>query len=142
MAKTQKTLGPRVEEKNADWLNRTFGSTNAGAEYILAAIPALYARTTSDIKKRLSAEELYLIIDVHNGMMLIPGMAGQHIIPSCIDSMELDGTDDKWGVDRNTLSLHLHGLTILERACLEIWAAAFWEQHDQPEALSLETYVA
>lgn len=141
MAKTQKTLGPRVQGTTADWLNRTFGSTNAGAEYLLAALPALYARTISDIKKQFSAPELYLIIDVHNGMMLSPGLAGQHIIPSCIDSMELDGTGEKWGIGRR-FSDKLVKLSLLERACLEIWAAAFWEQHDQPEALSLETYVA
>ena len=142
MAKKQKTLGPRVTVEAADWYKTAFGSHNAGAEYILAAVPILYTRTVKDAKARFTPSERSLIIDVANGMMRNPGMAGQHIVASCTDSMHLDATDEKRQVDRVFMTQKLNALTLFERACIEIWACAFWEQHDQPDALSLETYIA
>jgi len=142
MAKKQKTLGPRVTETAADWYKTSFGSHNAGAEYVLAAFPALYARTIKEAKAFFSPNEKKLIIDVANGMMLNPAMAGQHIVASCTDSMDLDGTDEKWQIDRVFMVSKLSQLSLFERACLEIWAQAFWEQHGTENAIPLETYTA
>jgi hypothetical protein len=142
MAKKQKTLGPRVSEGAADWYKASFGNHNAGAEYVLAAFPALYARTIIDMKKIFTASELSLFIDIHNSATLTPAMAGQHIIASCEDSIDLDNYDEKWEIDPDSIRQKLYSTSIFERACLEIWATAWWEQHDTPGAIPLETYTA
>ena len=119
-------IGARITDQTAEFLRSTFGSVNAGGEYIAAAFPSLYQRTIRDMRGLFAAEELSLMIDGHNGTILNPSMAGQHLEISVRDSMELDGTDKKWGVDRKALMDRIRPLSLFGRACLEIWACAYW----------------
>jgi len=120
-------LGPRISDTAATWLSAHFSTRNAGAEYILEAFPELYRRVLRDLKGRFTPGELSLLLDVMNGHMLTPQLAGQSLIISCVDSMALDGTDTKWGVDAQGFADSLQGCRPFELACLEIWAQAFWE---------------
>jgi hypothetical protein len=132
-------IGPRISESAGAWLGQNFSSRNAGAEYVLEAFPECYRRTMYDLKGRFSAGELSLLIDTFNSTMLSPRLAGQHLALSAHDSMILDGTDQKWSVDREGFEAKIAALSFFECAALEIWVKAFWEQHEKN---NLEEYVA
>ena len=108
------------------------GSVQAGALYVLDAFPALYQRTLADMRGTFSEAELSLILDIHNGTLLTPGIAGQHIGIAVRDSIELDGSDSKWEIDGNALLGKIEPLPIFARACLELWAVGYWEDSDRP----------
>ncbi|NTW34544.1 MAG: hypothetical protein HGB17_00115 [Syntrophobacteraceae bacterium] len=133
-------IGARITDQTAEFLRSTFGSVNAGGEYIAGAFPALYQRTIRDMRGLFASGELSLMIDCHNGTILNPSMAGQHLEISVRDSMELDGTDKKWGVDRKGLLDQIRRVRLFDRACLEIWACAYWSSG--PGDLSLSEYIA
>jgi hypothetical protein len=128
-------LGPRVSDSAAAWLEYNFSSRGAGAEFVLEAFPELYRRALHSLKGRFSAGELSLMVDMLNATWIMPNLAGQHLEICASDSMALDGTDVKWGVDRAPFLAKIKALSLFERACLEIWCRAFWEQdtHDNLE---------
>jgi hypothetical protein len=135
-------IGPRISDSARAFYAETFDNANAGAEYALEMIPILYRVTLArELKGRFTAGELSLILDVSNGLMLTPEIAGQQIVPSVVDSMMLDGTDKKWEVNQQSFSEKLVDLTLGQAAVLEIWAAAFWVQHDRKGAKTLEDWV-
>ncbi len=70
--------------------------------------------------------ELKLIVDVFNGTALTAGIAGQHLLLSCSDGIELNNLDAKWDVDRKAFLEKLQSLSVFQAACLEIWANGFW----------------
>lgn len=119
-------IGARITDQTAEFLRSTFGSVNAGGEYIAGAFPALYQRTLRDLRGIFSVDDLSLMIDCHNGSVLIPGMAGQHLEIAVRDSMELDDIDAKWGVDRKKMMDRIRQLNLFDRSCLEIWSCAYW----------------
>lgn len=108
------------------------GSVQAGALYVIDAFPTIYQRTLSDMRGVFSEAELSLILDIHNGTLLTPGIAGQHIGIAVRDSIELDGSDQKWEIDGNTLLGKIEAMPIFARACLELWACSYWEDSKQP----------
>jgi len=138
-----KKLAPRINDATAEFLPTAFPTTNAGAEYILDAYPALYKRTLIELRGRFSASELKLMLDVFNGTMLTSGISGQHLEINCIDGMELDALDTKWGVDKTAFAGKLKSITIFQAACLEVWANGFWyaEKSAADETGSVEKYV-
>jgi hypothetical protein len=132
-------IGPRISESAAAWLGQNFSSRNAGAEYILEAWQELYRRAMHNLKGHFTTGELSLMIDTFNSTALTPRLAGQHLALSAHDSMVLDGTDVKWGVDRESFEIKIAGLDIFACACMEIWVKAFWEQSEHN---NLEEYVS
>lgn len=139
MAKTGITkTAPRIADKSAEWYKSTFGSVNAGLEYILDAFPQIYRLTLNNLKGRFSRGELMLMIDVNNGLILTPRIAGQHLDAQVSDGIALDKLDEKWEIDGDVLNGKIAALTIFEAACLELWVQAFWERH---EDLDVKEYV-
>lgn len=130
---------PRISSKSADWYKGNFSSVNAGLEYTLESMPSLYRYTLDSLKGRFSRGELMLMIDVNNGLILTPRMAGQHLGAQVSDGIALDRLDDKWKIDGKELNKKVSGLTIFEAACLELWIGAFWENHEHTD---IEKYVA
>lgn len=140
MAKKQPTLGPRTDEATVKFYKQLFGSTNAGAEFVVNAFHGWYRRTLHDLKGVFTADELMLMIDRHNGVMLSPDYAGQSLALGVRDSIELDRTDQKWNVDKDEFLAKIEALSLFTRACLEVWAVGFWEQKDGKK--TLEEYVS
>jgi hypothetical protein len=110
------------------------GSVAAGALYVIDAFPALYQRTLADMRGIFSEAELSLILDIHNGTLLTPGIAGQHIGIAVRDSIELDGSDKKWDIDGLSMIGKVEQLPIFSRACLELWAVGYWESGSYGDA--------
>lgn len=138
--KTKKNVSPRVFEETQAWYAKSFESINAGCEYILEAFPELYARTIHDLKGKFTRGELMLFIDVMNGHFYNPRGAGYEMGANVADGMALDHLDEKWGIpDKWVLNKKLANLHNFDRACLEIWIQAFWNQDDYS---NIEEYVA
>lgn len=121
-------VGPRISSKNAEWLEHHFGNRNKGAEYLLGAFPELYRRCISDeLRGTFTVSELSLLLDTFNATMLIPQLAGQHLLVSAKDAIRLDQLDKKWDVDAGALVGKIQALSICQRAVMEIWLREFWE---------------
>ena len=129
---------PRIMDKSAEWYKQAFSSVNAGLEYVLDAFPALYQHTLHNLKGRFSRGELMLMIDVNNGLILTPRIAGQHLDAQVADGIALDKLDEKWEIDGAGLNTKIAALAVFEAACLELWVQAFWERHEE---LDIEKYV-
>lgn len=137
-----KIISPRIAPVVEDWLTENFKTRTGGAEYVLEAFYSLYRRTMHELKGRFADGELKLMLDVFNSTALTPGIAGQQLLISCVDGMELDNMDDKWDVDRASLTGKLQALSLFEAACLEIWANGFWYAEDTGNFdLDVEKYI-
>lgn len=136
-----KKISARIS--NEEFFNKHFRSVSGGCEYVLEAFPGLYSRTLHGLKGKLTTNELSLIVDVFNSAMLSPKISGQHLILNCIDGMDLDGLDDKWGVNKAEFVLKLRTFSLLDCACLEIWANGFWYSNTsiEKEELNFEDYI-
>lgn len=125
---SKKATAPRIAEQAAQFYSEVFSSLNAGMEYVGTAFPLLYKRTLLSLKNTFSRAELSLLIDVFNGTFLTPDLAGQHLEIQVEDGIRLEGLDEKWKVDSETLLGKVRALNMFERACLEIWAKGFWNK--------------
>jgi hypothetical protein len=121
-----KKIGPNISDAAAEWYPSLFSNLHAGATYILEALPRLYQRTLYEMKGVFSEGELSLMIDVMNGTMLTPQLAGQQIGANVSDGIALDHLDKKWEIDGKALNEKLAGLSPFQLACLEIRASGFW----------------
>ena len=81
------------------------------------------------------------MLDVCNGLVLTPGMAGQHLPADVSDGIALDSLADKWEIDGAALLAKLQALSIFQAHCLEVWCRAFWEQSGTPVSVSIERWV-
>lgn len=159
-------LGPRVSVEIAEVLEKHYHSRNAGAEicigiignladdtlvqqfrdpatgveHIVRTLSMIYKRTMADLKGKFTPAELSLMIDVFNSTALMPQIAGQHMLINCVDGMELDGLDNKWKVGREAFTAKLQALTLIEAACLEIWANGFWYGVGAEDHCNIELY--
>ena len=136
-----KSVAPKILDNAAEFYPTIFPSLNAGCTFILDAFPPLYRRTMREIKGLFTANELNLILDVLNGQMMTPTIAGVVLYQQCIDGMDLDSLDDKWNIDAGSFIKSLEKLTIHQSACIELWAAGFWSQVNTDAAVPMEKYV-
>jgi hypothetical protein len=125
-----KTIGPRISAGVSKFYEKHFRSVNSGAEYTLSAFHNLCRSALVEVKGLFSAGELCLMIDVLNGTLLTPEIAGQTLYHNCIDGIALDFLDQKWEVDEASFKERLKSLTSFQAAALEIWAKGFWEGSD------------
>jgi len=143
----RRKISPRVEENAHAILKEVFGTSNAGAEFILNSWPTLYKRTLHGLKGWFGFDELMLMIDVMSGYrsygtMLTPGIAGQHIAANVVDGIDLERLDEKWGIDGTRLKEKVRALSIFDRACLEWWLQEFWTNHDSCQREGAEKFAA
>lgn len=136
-----KIISPRISPAIEEWLTETFKTRTGGAEYTLEAFYTLYRRTLHTLRGRFEGGELKLMLDVFNGTALTAGIAGQQLWISCIDGMALDALDQKWHVDRPAFTMKLQELTLIESACLEIWANGFRYGGDPEKNLNIEKHI-
>jgi hypothetical protein len=135
-----KKIGPLISETTDKFLLGAFRTRNAGATYIMEMTPALYAREIHSLKGLFTIPELCLIVDAFEGASssLVPRSAGQNLCLRVKDGIELDHLDRKWktpfavspGGPEPPLAIFekIKGLSAFSKACLEIWASAFWER--------------
>lgn len=118
---------PRLDEKTAAFFTERHPSMNAAAEFWLTALPTLQARTLHEMRGRFTEDELHLILDVMNGVILSPQIAGQHVRANVADGIALDRLDKKWEIDGKIMVQKIAELSHFEAACLEVWATGFWQ---------------
>jgi hypothetical protein len=131
-----KAIAPKIEDRAADWYAKTFQSINAGTTFILNAFPTMYTQAMAEMRGKFTYGELGMILDVLNGygtLLVNQGdsIVGQGILLSMHDSFDLypGMYEDKWDATKDVLD-KLKELTRFQKACMEIWAAGFWEQHE------------
>ena len=69
--------------------------------------------------------EVSLIVDALNGAIMSPATA-RYLWAEVADSISLDGTDTKWGVDGKALVQRLKGLNDMESMSVVDAAERFW----------------
>ena len=137
-----KPVGPKITQKSFDFYAATFATTNAGTAYTLESFPALYRHTLiRELRGKFERQELLLMLDVCNGLVLTPGMAGQHLTADVSDGIALDGLADKWEIDGAALLTKLQGLSIFQLHCLEVWCRAYWELPRNDGMVSVERWI-
>jgi len=138
-----KKIGPNISEKSAEFYTRNFATVNAGATYTLESFPALYRHTLlRELRGKFERWELLLMIDALNGVMLTPGMAGQHLLADVSDGIALDGLAAKWSdASPDSFLARLQSLSIFQAHCLEVWCRAYWEQGGDEGAVEIERWI-
>jgi len=121
-----KKCSPLISDQAIEFYSVQFDNLNAGVTYTLESYRDLYRRTLHEMRGKFVEGELMLMIDVCNGLMLTPGLAGQHIIADVSDGCDLDKLDQKLEIDKKTMIEKLESLPIFSLACLEVWACGFW----------------
>lgn len=97
-----------------------------------------YRRLIRAAQTRLKAEKVFtpaeqaLILDALNGSLLAD--RPETLSASVDDSMSLDGTAEKWGVDQDVMREKLRGLTPIEFAAIADAAERFWSAPDDRDA--------
>jgi len=134
----KKHVAPGLSEKTYSWYTETFDNPNQGVVYALESYPELYGRTLRDLRGVFTAGELSLMLDVQNGCLLMPQVAGQHLLADVEDGIALEGMAEKWKINGEALIEKIRRLKLFEIAMLEIWAGAFWRQ-EKPQ---IEPWVA
>lgn len=138
----KKTIGPRLSEASMEFYDTHFDTRNAGAEYALEMFPALYRGTLRELRGKFTAAELSAILDVVNSLLLMPKIAGQHLLTDISDGIVLDGLNEKWGFDGPTILDKLNACPLFHVAILEIWAKAFWVQNNRDNAQDLDRWTS
>jgi hypothetical protein len=115
-------LGEDIYEFIFDW----FKNAEIGAHILLEGFHGLFMKTLRELKGTFERNELYLIMNVFEGLTLNPADYGGYLEPECLDAFEKDLLDIKWDVDDAAFLKKLKTLTVFQKACLEIWASAYW----------------
>lgn len=140
-----KKIAPNISDQSAQFYLDHFRNLNAGSTFILDAFPTIYKREIATVKGIFTRGELCLMIDCFNGLLLTPQLIGQHIELQVIDSINLDHTDEKWGIAKAEIINKIAGLSFFEKVCLEIWVKAFWngnrEGQEAYQKNDIEEYV-
>lgn len=122
-AVTKQQLGPRADVRTMDFFKMHFGTVNAGAEYALEAFYSLFRATLRELRGRFPREELLLLIDEMRDRELT---AGQGFLEEIEDAIHLHGADKRWNVKKEDITKRIQGLSLSQRALLEVWAYGFW----------------
>jgi len=121
-----KKCSPLISDQAIEFYSSQWYNLNAGVTYTLESYRDLYRRTLHEMRGKFEEGELMLMVDVCNGLMLTPQLAGQQIIANVADGCDLDGLDKKWKISKIELVEKLKSLPIFALACLEVWACGFW----------------
>ncbi len=141
-------IAPKIMSDASDWLQQFFPTLNAGATFVLNAFPSFYQYSLNEMRGRFSRGELGMILDVLNGHDMVlssyqisPSLIGHHLVLEIADSFRIyPGSYEKqWEIDdpRGFIE-RLKSLTMFQKICIELWAAAFWHN---PETTVLDEHI-
>ena len=132
----KKSLTARVSAETADHYNQNWPNSHQGICYVLEAWPVLYRRTLHELRGVFTRHELMLILDVHRGLILTSGLAGQHLAAEVQDGIDLEGMAEKWKLPNagRDLTEKLATLTTGEKIVLEVWATGYWAPNNRAGA--------
>ena len=146
--KAKVKVGPEITKACADYITARFSSLNAGARKCLSsmiflmgkyddnengfdiindmiyqadATKVLNRKSLLSMKGVFTFNEIMCMLDITNSLGYTAHMAGDNIIPSLVDGIELDQIDKKWSIDGDNLRRKLYGLHHFDSHCLETW---------------------
>ena len=115
-----------IKDETYDFFYELFKSPDEGVRNMLEAIVPLYKKSLGEIAGIFTRGELYLIIDVFEGMTLKAGDAGTYLLDECLDALHTQQMALKWNIDSGQFQKKLGVLTSFQSAALEFWANAYW----------------
>jgi hypothetical protein len=113
-------------------------SLESGVEYIFEWSKMIFRDSLIQIKGIFSKNELVLIVAALNSTMVSPRYAGKMFVSGISDSIDLDGYDSLYEVDKTEIIEKLKKLNDTELATLELWANGFWYGKNE---LELDEYI-
>lgn len=132
----KKSIAPKIEASSADWISSMFPSLNAGATFILEAMPNIYRRSLYEIDGQFAENELIAILDIleEQGGKISAPTAGR-TLPFKIEDLCRD--NDEYS---ESFSNRINDLPRIHLVCLEIWAASFWQQKEKTREEWVEAF--
>lgn len=89
---------------------------------------ALLRAALEPVRGKLTKPEVELVLDVCNGLFLLPDLLGSHLLAEVCDGIELNGMAKKHGIDSDHLVGVLRALPRSARVALELWTAGLWRR--------------
>lgn len=134
----KKNIAPKIENGAAEWISSMFPSLNAGATFMLEAMPDIYRQSLAEMN--FDNDELVIIIDVlkdHNKTMCkgSASMAGRYLPLKIKDACRDHDHDDP-----ESFPFRINNLPRFHVVCLEIWAANFWQQKEKTREEWVDTF--
>ena len=133
MVKEKTQVNVRLEAEAAEALGAYADTLTGAATLACGLMPIVVARGLAELRGRFTEAELKLVLDALNGvglgLLYSPSgaaLAGQHLVITVRDAIELNAADAKWGVFGSTLVEKLEGLSVLHRIALELWTVRLW----------------
>ena len=94
---------------------------------MLEAYQDFYLLTLAEIGAvGFSENEIHLMVEVMNGTMITSEALGQTLMPNVEDGIALNTLDEKWSVDKASLTNKLRSLSRFHLLVIEILTHNFW----------------
>ena len=120
-----RSIAPLTTPATDEFLDGWFKTRNAGAAFIIEALPSLFTKSVRSMAGRYGLNELKFILDCFTGQKKVnPYMSGSQIIALAITGLQT-GKGQRWGVDESIMK-KLHAEPAFNLVVLEIWATKFW----------------
>lgn len=139
------TISARVKEETKTFFDEnSLQSSGSLSMLLIEAFPQMYKATIHKAKEMFSRDELMLIIDVHNGYALTPGMISEfwwHIA----EGIKYDNLAEKWNINKDEIIKKAQSLSVPESFILTVWANGFWYSKKSQDAKpnnDIEAYVS
>jgi len=80
-------------------------------------------------RRKFTAGEQSMLLDIFNGTFLTPGILGQHIVAQVEDSFRLypGEYEQNCGVDKSAMLEKISALDRYDSALIELWSVGFWQ---------------
>jgi hypothetical protein len=101
----------------------------------------IYRNALGQLRGMFTANELKLLVDIHNGHQVGPATYGAGLLCSAVsDAIALDAADEKWEIDPVQIAEKCRSLTNVLAMTMELWAAGYWAGNGTVSR-DLEAYV-
>ena len=147
MSAETKKVTAQANSQSLEFIGKLFRKGNGqpnptgGVGFLIDSFKTIYRQNLINLKGKFEKNELFLMIDVMNGTMLVAHVAGQHLVGKVSGGIALDGIDKKWKIGKTKLMEKLMLLSIPELALFELWIQGFGVQSGDTDALEMEDYV-
>ena len=110
-------------------------------DFFLQSWRYIYRNALGQIRGMFTANELKLMIDIHNGHQVSPATYGSGLLCHAVsDAIALDAAHEKWEVDPEQIAEKCRSLPNILAMVMEMWAAGYWAENGAVSR-DLEVYV-
>jgi hypothetical protein len=121
-----------------NWLLSLGDTPNGGMSSAVNGMFTLYNKELRNMHGLFTVSELCAIVDACREAPMTPELLGSEFERNVGIGLKVDKLEEKWRVNAKILEGKIAGLTLFQKACLEMWSQLFWKGN--PE-LPIMTYV-